>query len=190
MESSNKTAVTDTRERLENCGVTGTGSLCTPALKRSAAGRTGAPLRSTDERKAASRQTENQLRRLRRRQNQSATAAVATSWEKTVFPMKYMNTPKYSEPMPPYLGVFRIGSKKWQPHEFLAKFLAFADVWRRLKFARPFLLNGEFSPHVRFGGACAAPHKRLAINKPRFNVFPAALRAFSCAAAFIIYIKI
>lgn len=71
--------------------------------------------------------------------------------------MKYMNTPKYDEPMPPYLGVFRIGSKKWQPHEFLAKFLAFADFWRRLKFARLFLQNGEFSPHLRFGGASAAP---------------------------------
>lgn len=157
MESSIKTAVTDTRERLENRGVTGTGSLCTPAPKRSAAGRTGAPPRSTGERKAAIRKTENQLRRLRRRQSQSATAAKATSWEKTDFPMKYMNTPKYGEPMPPYLGVFRIGSKKWQPHEFLAKFLAFADFWRRLKFARLFLQNGEFSPHLRFGGASAAP---------------------------------
>lgn len=167
MESSIKTAVTDTRERLENRGVTGTGSLCTPAPKRSAAGRTGAPLRSTDERKAASLQTENQFSRLRRRQNQSAMAAEATSWEKTVFPMKYMNTPKYGEPMPPYLGVFRIGSKKWQPHEFLAKFLAFADFWRRLKFARLFLQNGEFSPHLRFGGASAAPLPFLPAAHPR-----------------------
>ena len=75
--------------------------------------------------------------------------------------------PQIREPMPPYLGVFRIGSKKWQPHELLAKFLAFADFWRRLKFARPFLLNGEFSPLVRFGGACAAPLPFLPAAHPR-----------------------
>ena len=85
----------------------------------------------------------------------------------TAFTIKNVNTPKYDEPMPPYLGVFRIGSKKWQPHEFLAKFLAFADFWRRLKFARSFLLNGEFSPHIRFGGACAAPLLFLPAAHPR-----------------------
>ena len=140
------------------CNVTGTVSLCTSALKKSAAGRTGAPLRSTDKRKAASRQTENQLSRLRRRQNQSATAAEATSWEKTDFPMKYMNAPKYDEPMPPYLGVFRIGSKKWQPHEFLAKFLAFADFWRRLKTSHAFSYKTANFRHI-YDSAAQAPHR-------------------------------
>ncbi|MCX4385286.1 MAG: hypothetical protein OSJ39_05755, partial [Clostridia bacterium] len=50
---------------------------------------------------------------------------------------------------------------------FLAKFLAFADFWRRLKFAHFFLQNGEFSPHIQRGGACAAPLLFLPAAHPR-----------------------
>ena len=66
--------------------------------------------------------------------------------------------PQIREPMPPYLGVFRIGSKKWQPHELLAKFLAFADFWRRLKTSHAFSYKTANFRHL-FDSAARAPHR-------------------------------